>query len=318
MSLTLTRMQIALFLLMILGPSLGTGCASAPAAPEPTVAAPPPVTAKVPEDNFSDRELMSKMQDRIQDLETRLSALNEKINIQNGVQNTTNEIPTQVIQKPVAASKGIPAKAGVSAAAIAVKKQNSKKLMMSEEPAESSDEAIDRFREAKIMFDSKKYSDAVVEFSEFIKNEPHHALAPAAQYYLGMGYFKQKEFQLAEEELNRGVISYPHSNYIPDYLLALTQVSVALKKTEKANYYQQKLLSSFPNSPQAKSIDSTQSSEEPEVVKPAIDKTVDKTIENAADKMDKMMEAPSVPTAPMSPTAPAAPEENATQPGSES
>ena len=115
-------------------------------------------------------------------------------------------------------------------------------------------EAIDRYREAKILFDSKRYADAVLEFSEFVKNEPEHALAPAAQYHVGMAYYQQKEYKLAEEELNRGLIAYPHSSYTPDTLLALSQVSENLQKPARVTYYKQKLLSNFANSPQAKGL----------------------------------------------------------------
>ena len=49
-------------------------------------------------------------------------------------------------------------------------KKQAKRLQR--EALEANATATDRFREAKILFDSKKYSDAVLEFSDFVKNEP--------------------------------------------------------------------------------------------------------------------------------------------------
>jgi tol-pal system protein YbgF len=195
------------------------------------------------------KEQISKLQDRIQDLETRLSALNDKINLENGVQGAVGsadkKIPIEVVQAPPAHAKVIPAKT-------VTKKTTAKK---STDNAFVSNESVDRFREAKILYDSKKYADAVLEFSEFVKSEPDHTLAPAAQYYLGMSYLNQNEYKLAEEEFSRGLLSYPHSSYIPDTLLALSQVSEKLNKPTKVSYFKEKLLSNFPNSPQAKSQD---------------------------------------------------------------
>jgi TolA-binding protein len=264
-------------------------CATHPA-PAP---APPPETSKVEDDNTQTRELITKMQDKIQDLETRISALNEKINVQNGgpSSNTaTTELPMQMVQKPVADTNAIPH----SKVNTRGKTPSKKEAAVAEEPA--STEAVDRYREAKILYDSKRYSDAVLEFAEFVKNEPDHALAPAAQYYVGMSYYQQKEYKLAEEELSRGLVSYPHSNYVPDYLLGLSKTSEALGKNDKVIYFKQKLLSAFPNSPQAKGVKVSESPvkkstmAEPEAVQPAVEKA-------------EQPESPSPPTPPNSPEA---------------
>ena len=195
-----------------------------------------------------------KLQEKIQDLEVRLSALNDKINLENGFSssnttapgapNSEMPLPTAVVEAPAAHGKVIPKVASV------------KKAKASDAPTEafSHSEAIDRFREAKILFDSKRYSDAVLEFSEFVKNEPEHPLAPAAQYFVGMSYINQKEYKLGEEELSRGLLAYSHSSYIPDTLVGLAEVSELLGKTSKVTYYREKLFSHFPNSPQAKRL----------------------------------------------------------------
>ncbi|MBU6153702.1 MAG: tetratricopeptide repeat protein [Bdellovibrionales bacterium] len=208
------------------------------------------------------REQILKLQEKINDLEIRLGALNDKINLEN----SGKSIPSLPISAPVITSPVVETNKGkpVSEEKINPVAAIGKNIP----PAFTSDEAIDRFREAKILFDSKRYSDAILEFSSFLKNHPDHPLAASAQYHLGMSYLDQKEYKLAEEELNRGMISYPHSSHIPDTLLALNQVSDLLNKGTRATYYREKLQSQFPNSPQAKKIVSsrTETFEEPKVI----------------------------------------------------
>jgi tol-pal system protein YbgF len=194
------------------------------------------------------RDLILKLQEKIGDLEVRLSALNDKINLENSAKPLPQEtvsVASPVMTAPApAASKTKP----VVEERIAPVAATGRSIP----PAFASDEAIDRFREAKILFDSKRHSDAILEFASFLKNHPDHPLAASAQYHLGMSYFDQKEYKLAEEELSRGLITYPHSSHIPDTLLALGRVSELLNKETRATYYKEKLQSQFPHSPQAK------------------------------------------------------------------
>jgi TolA-binding protein len=233
------------------------------------------------------RDHILKLQEKVADLETRLTAMNEKINLESSASPKAPEshpqgdlpatapiktLPTEVVSAPAASSKVIP------------------KVKAQGKPSFTSNESIDRFREAKILFDSQRYPDAVLEFSDFIKNEPDHVLAPAAQYFLGMSYLKQNEYKLAEEELSRGMLSYPHSGHIPDSLLALIEVSTALKKPGRIAYFKEKLQSQFPNSPQAKSVAQLRESapmDEPVVLE---------------SKPRKTIESPEAPEAPTSPS----------------
>ena len=238
------------------------------------------------------RDHILKLEEKVADLETRMVALNEKVTLETSanpksplaespavsVKGDTpatapvKSLPTEVVSAPAAASKATP------------------QAKIRTKPAFSSNESVDRFREAKILFDSKRYPDAVLEFSDFVKNEPDHALAPAAQYYLGMSYLKQGEYKLAEEEFSRGMLAYPHSSHIPDTLLALIGVSSELKKSSKVAYYREKLLSQFPNSPQAKSVASNQAA--PPAGEPVV-------IES---KPKKSVESPDLPAAPVNPS----------------
>ncbi len=229
------------------------------------------------------REQIIKLQEKVQDLETRLGALNDKINLENGMPSAPrSSLPTEVVTAPAAHGSVIPKAKTIEKKAPPVSK-------VKKNEAFASNESVDRFREAKILFDSKRYSDAVVEFSEFIKNEPDHALAPAAQYYLGMSYYHQKEYKMAEEELSRVLLSYAHSSYIPDTLASLAQVSLVLKKPNRVLYFKEKLQSQFPNSPQAKSLTVAQNAVAKEAPAPRQMETTDEP---------KVIEGPKTPETP--------------------
>ena len=233
------------------------------------------------------------------DLETRISALNDKINLTQGVPPTPTGLATEKTEKQAVEVVSTPAAhAQVVPQSKASPKALPKKapVIHSASPATrkasfASDPALDRFREAKILFDTRRYSDAIVEFSDFIKNDPDHPLAPSAQYHLAMGYLEQKEYKLAEDEFNRVLLSYPHSSHVPDTLLALHRVSEALKKGPRATYFKEKLLSQFPNSPQAKAFSAT---------RPAPSEKSDSGFESSEEP--KLIEKPVTPIAPEPPT----------------
>jgi tol-pal system protein YbgF len=210
------------------------------------------------------RDQILKLQEKVHDLEIRLGALNDKINLENSAKGDPRE---SLMEATPTSSPIITAPLGKSPVMTAATSGTLKISPMPEQaitpaaalgknipPPFASDEAIDRFREAKILFDSKRFSDAILEFASFLKNHPDHSLAASAQYHLGMSYVSQKEFKIAEEELSRGMISYPHSSHIPDTLLALSKVSDSLNKEARATYYREKLKSQFPHSPQAKEV----------------------------------------------------------------
>jgi len=192
-------------------------------------------------------EHITKLEDKIVELETRLTALNDKINLEDAEKpgNSKNTppatLPTEKIQPTATAKNAVIPRAPA--------KPQSKFAESFQQ-----DEATDRYREAKILFESNRPSDAILEFSDFVKDNPRHVLASNAQYFIGMAYLQQKEYKLAEEELSRVLINYPHSNAIPDTLAALANVSDLLQKPARVTYFKEKLNAHFANSPQAKTV----------------------------------------------------------------
>ena len=278
-----------------------TGCATRSPEPESKVEVsvdgkPATVDGKpIPDEASASRDLITKLQDRVQDLEIRLNALNDKINLEQGIATTAKTADTEVVKVPAAHAHPVPAPA--------VKTE-----------VFAQDESVDRYREAKILYDSKRYADAVVEFSSFTKNYPDHALAAGAQYYVGMSYFKQKEYKLAEEELSRELVGFPHSQFTPDSLLALSEVSQSLNKPTRVLYYREKLLSTFPHSPQAKGVTLEHATDQAKdrATEPAVSESkssptaaaVAEYTETAATKEPALKMESSTPEAPVPPTAP--------------
>ncbi|MBS1958627.1 MAG: hypothetical protein JST80_04065 [Bdellovibrionales bacterium] len=294
------------FLAALVAVLLAPGCASRPDLNPKTGDAKTPPTVPSEKDAADDRdakadeltekEQIQKLREKIVDLETRIDALNEKINIENGAapgSGSSPVIPGRKSDRPTAeANESLDKELPI--VDVKIPAASAKVVPTSKTPVKfAQDENIDRYREAKIMYDSNRYTDSTVEFVSFVKEAPDHALAPAAQYYVGMGYVKQKEYSRAEEELSRGLVSYPHSNYVPDTLLALLDVSVALKKPARVTYYRQKLIGTFPNSPQA--LQASLSTAK-----------LDSKIEAEPREEKSPVARPETPTAPVAPSAPKA------------
>jgi TolA-binding protein len=226
---------------------LGTGCAGSKKSTDTSEDASSGAVKSSPETELSmAQNQIVQLQSRLQDLETRLGAMNEKMNLQlqsDGPIHSQANSQSKIVQTPAAS------------AAIGLGSRRPKgktSATSSDESVMTQNEAVDRYREAKILYESNRLSDSIIELADFVKNFPMHVLAPAAQYLMGMAYYKQNEYTMAEEEWNRLLIAYPHSQYTADGLRALAEVSLILKKPEKSNYYQQKLKILFSNSPQSK------------------------------------------------------------------
>lgn len=114
------------------------------------------------------------------------------------------------------------------------------------------DDALEAFKKALVVFEAGKYSDAVLQFSTFIKDNSDHPLSGSAQYYIGESYFKQGEFKLALEEFKKVILSYDHSDRLAESLSRLAECYDALKQPNEAQMTRQNLLASFPQTRAAK------------------------------------------------------------------
>jgi TolA-binding protein len=114
--------------------------------------------------------------------------------------------------------------------------------------------AVQLYRKANILFESQKYPEANLAYMSFLEKYPDHPLAGSAQFHVGEGYFKQKEFKQAVEEFQKVLTSYDRSPVVSITLRQLTEAEEALGKNQEAARYRQQLLSLFPNSPSAANL----------------------------------------------------------------
>jgi TolA-binding protein len=114
--------------------------------------------------------------------------------------------------------------------------------------------AVQLYRKANILFDSQKYPEANLTYLSFLEKYPDHPLAGSAQFHVGQGYFKQKEYRQAIEEFQKVLTSYDRSPVVSITLRQLTEAEEALGKSQDAARYRQQLLSLFPNSPSAQNL----------------------------------------------------------------
>lgn len=73
--------------------------------------------------------------------------------------------------------------------------------------------ADEQFASAKKEYDKEHYLKAVEGFQRVIFNYPGATVVDTAQFYLGMSYLNNKEYELAAVEFQRLMTNYPMSDY---------------------------------------------------------------------------------------------------------
>ena len=180
-------------------------------------------------------------------LSTKMEALDTKLNSMNDKIDSTRTRLENLA--PVERAKTAPVKTAPTTGAVNLPPPGEDET----EGGFVSDEAVRKYRQAMILFESKNYPDAVLAFSAFVEQLPDHPLAGSAQFYLGESYFKQNEYKLAARELGRVITTYDRSPHIADTLRDLAISEEKTGQTEEAARHRQLLTSLFPHSPAAAS-----------------------------------------------------------------
>lgn len=205
---------------------------------------------KSPEKEAEANQVKS-LEEQVQQLSASLSKVSERLDaidhrmtlVQDQVRSQGEELHTSLSAKfpkakaakvPTHPASGVGKKAQITAAP------------SDPEAGLQSDEAIQRFRSAMALYDGKKYSQSVLEFSNFVRDFADHSLAAAAQFYTGEAYRAQGELKLATEEYKRILISYERSSYLKDALKRLVDCFESLKITEEAATHRATLQDLFP------------------------------------------------------------------------
>ena len=97
-------------------------------------------------------------------------------------------------------------------------------------------------------YSTKKYSKALLAFSEFIEKYPDTYLTDHAMYWLGESYFNQKEYALASDEYIKVLKKFPKGSKAPFAMLRLAQCYKNLGMEPESKSYVEELVKRFPNS----------------------------------------------------------------------
>ena len=210
-----------------------TGCSTTQSKHSQEVAASPPP--------LDIQKLIDRLSQKIETLEATLSRTNDKLEATR-LSIEKQEINQKPKQTPVIAHPSSQFGAPIEAT-------NSAK---DPEAGFTNDTAIQTFRKSIVLFQGQKYSEAILAFSSFLEKYPDHTLAGSAQFYIGESYLKQKEYNLAVQELQHVLKSYDRSPHIADTLKDLIIAKEALKDSREASKYRQTLESLFAQSPAMK------------------------------------------------------------------
>jgi len=104
-------------------------------------------------------------------------------------------------------------------------------------------------KDAKALFDKKKYADAIDAYEHLITKKYKPA---AAHYYIGESYFQLNEYSNAIAYFKESAKRYSKAKYMPKLML---HTAIALKKTKDndgANQFFEALVAKFPGSSEAK------------------------------------------------------------------
>lgn len=181
-----------------------------------------------------DEKKIADLNHRVEDLETRISALNDKVN-------SKALIDTSL--KPVTVEGHPAADIGTEIEATSAKNDPDSGFIH--------DGAILTYRKCMILFTTQRYPESVLAFSAFVEKYPDHPLAGAAQYYIGESYYRQKEYKLALQEFSRVLMSYDRSTRVSETLREMAATEDLLKQTDDAAKHRELLVSLFPQSPAA-------------------------------------------------------------------
>ena len=97
-------------------------------------------------------------------------------------------------------------------------------------------------------FKSRKFTNAIKGFKEFLKAYPDSSLAPNAQYWIGYSYYALKDYKTSLAQHKKLLAMYPGSSKIPDALLNMASNQIELKDRAGAKKTLQEITSTYPDS----------------------------------------------------------------------
>jgi len=136
------------------------------------------------------------------------------------------------------------------------------------------EDAIHSFRKAYALYQSAKYPESILEWTQFLKDYPDHVLAGSAQYYLGDSYFMQGEYKLSTLEFQKVLLTYDRSSHISDSLKKISIAEEKTKETKESSMHRQLLKTLFASSPAAMTPASVDTESPKALAKDSVEKTL--------------------------------------------
>ncbi|MEN9723604.1 MAG: tol-pal system protein YbgF [Pseudomonadota bacterium] len=188
------------------------------------------------------RDQVSGLTARLEGMELRVTTLQEELRASKTALETVSR---QTKEKPASTDVLPPVTASIG-----------KEVEPTQAPSDpqahfASDSATVAYRNAMVLFDSKKYPESMLAFTAFLDQYADHPWAGSAQFYIGQSYFFQKEYRLALQEYQRVITSYDRSPHVADALKQMAICEDELKMQGAAAQHRQLLSSLFPSSPAA-------------------------------------------------------------------
>ncbi len=189
------------------------------------------------------QQTITQLNQRVEELDEEVSILNDKL------ERAESQLALEKGAKPIQSEQ-------INSSNF--KPNKVKRVSFHESPSKTdpevgftNNEAIQIYRQSKVLYETKKYSEAILAFTEFLREFPLHPLAGSAQYFIGESYYKRGEFKLARQEYQRVLSHHSSHDRVPETLKRISEIELNLKRPREANSYRKLLLSVFPNSPAA-------------------------------------------------------------------
>lgn len=97
-----------------------------------------------------------------------------------------------------------------------------------------------------------KYNEAILSYSDFLRQYPSGTYAPNAQYWLGEANYVTRQFPVAIEEFKKVINRYPESRKLPDAMLKIGYIHYELKQSDDARRVLTELTKKFPGTTAAR------------------------------------------------------------------
>ncbi len=115
-------------------------------------------------------------------------------------------------------------------------------------PAAGADGYLQRYAEARNLYEQRRYSDAAALFQEILSENDKSSYADNCQYWVGECYYGMGKFEQAIAEFEK-VFKFTRSNKIDAATLKLGLCYVRLNDRQQARSWFEQLLARYPNSP---------------------------------------------------------------------